>query len=327
MADTFERILAADSGVRRLYESHYLKANHPSGHQALWLKHTLLVRPDGPSVAEFWVVWFVRDEPPLVAKREVPLGDVRLDPTAVAIDADAIGLRADRCRGQIADVSWALTLSEPVAPLLHLPHAWMYTAPFPKAKLLTPAPRLRFEGELTVGSQRIAVDGWWGSRGHNWGRAHTHAYAYGNCQLWQDGTPRVIDGIAARVKLGAVVTPWLTSVVGEGPRLRRNQLHRMVGASTVTDTSWEARWRGRAPARLRFTSAPHAFVGLRYRHPDGAASYCYNTKFAHVEYDVEGRAHRSSQGELEILRPHPRDDIPLHPDPDWRAADGDYRSA
>ena len=68
------------------------------------------------------------------------------------------------------------------------------------------------------------------------------------------------------------------------------------------------------------------WVGLRYRHPDGKASYCYNTKFADVRLRVGQQTHTSRCGELEILLPEPRAEVRLHPHPDWVPADGIYRS-
>ena len=66
-------------------------------------------------------------------------------------------------------------------------------------------------------------------------------------------------------------------------------------------------------------------VGLRYAHPNGDESYCYNTKFAEVEWTTSAGRYRSNLGELEVLTPEPVADIPLHPSPDWTQAQGDYR--
>ena len=67
-------------------------------------------------------------------------------------------------------------------------------------------------------------------------------------------------------------------------------------------------------------------VGLRYAHPGGEESYCYNTKFADVEWTTPTDQYTSTLGELEVLTPEPVADIPLHPSPDWTQAQGDYRA-
>ena len=42
-------------------------------------------------------------------------------------------------------------------------------------------------------------------------------------------------------------------------------------------------------------------TAITYRHPDGRESYCYNTKFADVVWNVNGERHTSRCGELEVL--------------------------
>ena len=68
------------------------------------------------------------------------------------------------------------------------------------------------------------------------------------------------------------------------------------------------------------------YAGLRYAHPDGRESYCYNTKSADVALTAGGRTYTSRQGELEVLFPEPLDGVPLHPTPGWDPGAGDYRS-
>lgn len=330
--DPHERILAAAPGVSRLYESLYLRANAPDGDRALWIKHTLLVRDQAPSILELWVVLFERDRAPIVAKREVPWPLVSADPASIALDAGGVRLRPDRAEGQIADVRWSLALSGGGAPLYHLPFRWMYRGPFPRAKILTPAPGLRLDGALWLGAERWPVEGWIGIRGHNWGPAHTHAYAYGSCSLWDDGDrARAVDGIAARVLLPGATrpTPWLTTVVGRAPDVAFNRPVDWLGSSSVSPTRWQARLgHGRRPRTvLTLSTTPQRYVGLRYVHPDGATSCCYNTKFADVRYEVGRQIHHSRCGELEYLTASPLPGVPLHPTQGWSQADGDYRSA
>ncbi|MBX2802989.1 MAG: hypothetical protein KTR31_35225 [Myxococcales bacterium] len=329
MIDAYERILGADPAIGQLYESNYLKANSPCGSRALWLKHTVLRRAGGPGALELWAVLFRRDRPPLVAKREVPLSAASLDPERLCLSAGDVSLTEGSAEGSLADVRWSLRMTGGFGPLHHLPFAWMYRGSFPRSKILTPASNLRFDGRITVGSRVWEVDGWVGLRGHNWGPAHTHAYAYGNCNLWRDGArDRTVEGIAARVEVGPMITPWLTVVVGRNPDVYRNRPRDLWRASTITAHGWRASFgRGlRVPAQLCLQARPDQFVGLRYLHPDGATSYCYNTKFAEVRWAVGRRAFDSRCGELELLGPDPMPGVVLHPDPDWSQADGDYFS-
>jgi hypothetical protein len=326
--DAYERIVSARR--RGIYESNYLKANSPDGRRAIWVKHNALVPIEGAGLGEFWIVLFERGQTPIVAKREVPWTEVEADPDAIGLRAGAVSLRPERAEGRIADVSWELGLSGGLPPLFDLPYAAMYSGSFPKKKTLTPAPNLRFDGQVRVGGERWDVDGWVGLRGHNWGTEHAHSYAYGTCNTWDDGAgDRAVVGFTARIRLGRGLSPWLTGVVGTGPDIERNRLRHWLGAGSVAPERWSARWRGprRRQAELVMTTDPSGYAGLRYAHPDGRESYCYNTKFADVSWTVDDRRYTSRCGELEVLFPEPLPGIDLHPAPGWTAADGDYRSA
>lgn len=305
-----------------LYESHYLKGNSPCGNRAFWLKHTLLQPVRGPAVVEFWAVWFERGQAPVVAKTEAVWDQVRLEAVGVGLSwSGGIDLANERASGALADLAWTLHMRGGLAPLHHFRHPWMYRAAFPKKKLCTPRPNVRFDGRFQVADQTFELDDWRGVRGHNWGTEHAWRYAYGNCNRWADGADRTVDGFSARVRVAGRPTPWLSSVVGYAPQLRKNRLTGLRMACTVTESAWALGWRG---GRLEMDGSE--WVGLRYRHPDGKASYCYNTKFADVRLRVGQQTHTSRCGELEILLPEPRAEVPLHPHPDWVPADGIYRS-
>jgi len=320
--DPWERIVSVHT--TGIYESNYLKANSPDGARGLWIKHNLLRKTDGSGMGEFWVIRFERGHPPLVAKNEVEWQSLRLKDNEVGIECDTIALSPRHAAGQIADIQWDIQLGTSLPPLLHFPSDWMYTASFPKKKAVTPAPNLRFDGTLSVGNERWEIRDWIGLRGHNWGREHAHTYAYGNCNIWEDGQERTIDGFSARIKLpGGVLSPWLSTVVGRAPDHDLNRLQHWFGGTEVNGDSWQLT---KGPCALRMTCDPSTYVGLRYLHPDGTESYCYNTKFADVRLYTRQGVPSSSMGELEILTPQPMPEIPLHPPMDWSRDAGPYRS-
>ncbi len=331
--DPWERVVTATRDG--LYESNYLKANSPDGRRGFWIKHNVL-RGRHASRAEFWVVLFERGRPPLVARRDVDLAGVSLDAERIRIEGPGIALHPGRAVGEIAGLRWNLAMSGGLPPLHHLPHDWMYRAGFPKKKILTPAPNLVFDGAFEAGGRAWRVEGWRGLRGHNWGTEHAHAYAYGNCNLWDDGDPRrTVDGFTARIRLGPLRSPWLSALLVRRPDRDRTGIGRWLGAGAVEPGEprdpgealrWTVGWKG---VRLAMRAPPSAFAGLRYAHPDGRESCCYNTKFAEVRLEVDGAGGpwTSRAGELEILLPGPLPGLPLHPDPDWDPAAGPYRSA
>jgi len=320
--DEWERIVCTEE--EGLYESNYLKANSPDGRWGLWIKHNLLRPTNGIGIAEFWVIISRPDGPPFVAKREVPWTELRTSSDHISIASASIKLSADHASGSIADMRWNLRLSGGDPALLHFPWDWMYRAPFPKKKAITPAPHLRFDGELEVAGQHISVVGWEGLRGHNWGKEHAWTYAYGNCHLWEDGERRTVDGFSARIRLpGGLKSPWLSTAVARNPDCQLNMPSHWLDGVQLTPTSWALRGRGYA---LEMSAEEHHMVGLRYAHPDGAESYCYNTKFASVSWQLGPSVFHSRKGEFESLFPTPVPNIPLHPPKDWEQTQGDYRS-
>jgi hypothetical protein len=316
LPDRYERFLTA--GHRGFYESHYLKANSPDGRHGIWIKHNLLLPLTGDPIAELWLVWSERGERPRVFKREVLLDRVRVASDRVELRGGGFELDPHRARGEIADASWDLALSGGLPPLFHLAHPILYTASFPKKKILTPAPNLTFDGTLRLGGEAVSVKGWKGLRGHNWGREHAHAYAYGNCNLWDDGAEdRAVDGFTAKIKLGPLTSPWLSVALYTEERRIVPDNAVLTWANPRAEVT-PGRWR--LPGRkvdITMEADPATYAGLRYRHPDGRVSYCYNTKFATVRVTVAGQTHTSKCGELEMLTPAPLASVPLHPSEGW----------
>lgn len=319
--DPWERIVAAQTPG--IYESNYLKANSPDGQRGLWIKHNLLRRLDGTGLGEFWLIWFERGRRPGVVKHEVEWPSLTLSQDAIGIQAGPISLTPDHAKGRIGDIEWDLTLTPSLAPLLHFPSDWMYSAGFPKKKAVTPAPNLGFDGRLQIDGDEWPIENWTGLRGHNWGREHAHTYAYGNCNIWDDHAPRTVDGFSARIRLpGGLLSPWLSTMVGVAPDHALNGLQHWFCSGQVGQTNWTMKAGG---CTLTMSCDKRTYVGLRYIHPDGSESYCYNTKFADVQWHTPQGEFTSQLGELEVLVPTPMDDVPLHPTPDWRPQDGPYR--
>jgi hypothetical protein len=323
--DAYERHLARDAPG--LYESHYLKANSPDGAEAFWIKHNMLVPRQGPGIAEFWLIWFRRDEPPKVWKREVPMTELTLRGDAIGLVGDRFRLDPAGCEGAIGNASWRFAFSGGLAPMFHFASPAMYRGGFPRKKLMTPVPNLRFDGEIALGSRTVRVASWLGLRGHNWGSEHAHTYVYGSCNQWDDGAAdRAVDGFTARVAIRGVLSPRLSTLVyrGEGEQVDRNRVRHWLARGVVFEPSrWRLAYRG---LELVMEGRDGEYAGLRYRHPQGRESYCYNTKLAAVTVTVHGRRYTSTAGEHEVLYPDPLPGIRIHPDQEWTQRQGDYQS-
>jgi hypothetical protein len=84
----------------------------------------------------------------------------------------------------------------------------MYRTKLPRTKLLSPLPGARFDGSLRVDGRTIAVDGWRGVIGHNWGAQHAERWIWLHA-LTERGD--WLDAALGKVKLGRIITPWVAS--------------------------------------------------------------------------------------------------------------------
>src|SRR4029077_20911458 len=84
--------------------------------------------------------------------------------------ADGGSISPGWARGRCGPASWSLQWDGDEAQLRHLGAPLLYRAPLPRTKLTSPAPCARFDGTIELaGRGPIAVEGWRGMIGHNWG--------------------------------------------------------------------------------------------------------------------------------------------------------------
>jgi hypothetical protein len=310
------------------YESFYLKGNHPSRRLGVWLKFNILEPVGNPEQmeGELWGVWFDGETGQhAVAGCVVPANEVkaRFGETAVRIRGAMLELGPEVVTEQ-ADVhsgghhlTWEVRLHPLAKSVVHYPFPWLYTAPFPRKKVLTPIPRGRLEGWIEVDGILHRLDGWEGLHGHNWGREHALRYAYGNGGF--DGGA-YLDGFTAQLQLGRRTSPWLSMLVVRLPDGRELQFNHPLrwaqGKSAVEHDRWTLDVSGPVGTRAQLSMETKVadMVGLRYRYPDGRVGWCLNTKFAIGRLRIEERGSLLYEGdadscELETFGPSPRADI------------------
>lgn len=306
-------------------ESYFLKANSPEGDRALWVRGTIFSRASEPgaTVAEGWAIAFDRrggTRRHVALKSTIPISRAAFGRNELGItwnepqDGAVFSLRSGAARGHIARsdrrIAWDLAY-RPEGPALELlPYAWMYGAPFPKSKLVTPVPDTVFSGEVEVGGERWSLDGWPGMQGHNWGRGNAELYAWCHVNLWDEaGEPLVLEAVSARVRTGPVLLPLLTLVAvrSRGVDYRFHRPADMARAEAhiegLTYRFDVASDLGRVEAEI--TADPEDMVGLYYANPKGPMTHCYNSKLARARMTFEpaGRArvaHTSPAAALEI---------------------------
>jgi hypothetical protein len=284
--------VAADRGH---YESLYIKATHPEGGLGLWIRHTVHKRPGEPVNASIWFTLFDRSaEGPRATK--ATFGADRLSvPGGGYIQIHNCELLADRAHGSIhteaLTASWDLHFSDAHEPFHHLPRDFLYDAKLPKTKFLSPFPNATFEGRLNVGDREIAVDGWRGMIGHNWGAEHAERWVWIDGYGFEGRDPAdYFDMAVGRIRVGGLTTPW----VGNAMLFLDGKPHRLGGFERIPSTKVQEQ-----PTSCRFglkgkgvkvtgtVSAPAKdFVAWIYADPVGPEHNTLNCSISDLELDV-----------------------------------------
>jgi hypothetical protein len=291
-----------------MYESYYLKACHPERAQGLWIRYTVHKRPGHPPAGSLWFTLFDTEAgAPQAVKQTtedldappgayIRIGDAEFGPAAASGSAEGEGRSA----------SWDLSISSSEPPLHHLPRDWMYRAPIPKTKLLSPLPDARFSGRAQIGGVEVELDGWRGMVGHNWGAQHAERWIWMHAAGFAQDDDAWLDVALGRIAVGPMTTPWIAngvlSIDGErialgGPaRARTTEVAERPDGATFTLTGEDATVQGTVGAPRE------AFVGWVYADPDGSEHHTVNCSVSDmslvlsrpgrdpVSLDVEGGA-------------------------------------
>jgi hypothetical protein len=265
------------------YESFYLKLCHPAEPLGAWIRYTVHKRPGAVPTGSLWFTLF-EVAGPRAAKLTVPgpssgSGDwLRVGEARIGADGASGTIPAS---GSSPEVGWSLRLEGAEEPLFHLPTRWLYRAPLPRTKLLSPAPAARFSGILMVEGRTIEVDGWRGMAGHNWGSQHAERWIWLH-GLTEDGD--WLDAAIGRVKVGSVTTPWVgngaLSVAGDRHVLRRAQV-----TEAPSHCTFKLSGRG-VEVRGTVSAPPERFVGWVYADPDGSEHHVVNCSIAEMRLRV-----------------------------------------
>lgn len=308
----YNRPVFDPSGRDHHVESFFFKANDPQRRRALWTKLTLFANGK-ESYGETWAILFDADSGRhRAAKNRWGLEEVNIDPArgGVAIGSCIAeeGAGTAHTRGLVTaddfSLSWDLRLDDELGPYRHLPADWLYRSRITGYKLLSPHPCAAVSGRVEIwpgpaeGSERqmIAVDGWRGMQGHNWGRRHTERYAWSHCNLFEEraqaGEASFFEGFWARARIAG-----LPRAVSMGRLVIRGRAYRFDtwrnlrgGRGEVTPTSWRFALDG-PDGRLCgvVEGRPDDTVGLVYANPIGPPAHCLNTKIAELTLTLNPR--------------------------------------
>jgi hypothetical protein len=289
------------------YESFYLRAFDPDQPRGVWIRYTVHKRPNEAPLGSVWFTLFDANAPGPIASKNtrddvgagpdhyIHVGESRLEPDRAAGTADNPGVRA----------AWDLRFLSSEPAWMHLPRSWMYRAPIPRTKLLSPYPDARFNGWIDLNGEQIEVSGWPGMIGHNWGAEHAERW------IWMHGTSFAghegsawIDGALGRLKVGPFTTPWIANagltIDGERHRLGGPEKARATSVRE-TPTGCDFVLPGRDLTVEGFVGADRKdFVGWVYADPDGSEHNVVNCSIARMRLTVK----REGAAPLELETAH-----------------------
>jgi hypothetical protein len=326
---TEARIPGVSSGAGH-YESFYVKATRPGGGQGIWIRHTVHKRPDSDPTASVWFTLFDADASgPRATKVTVDASELSV-PTEAYIKVGESLLEAGRARGAAAteslEASWELSFDSDAPTFHHLPYSWLYGAPLPKTKFLSPYPNARFDGSVTVAGETIEAHGWPGMIGHNWGAEHAERWVWIQGCDFRESEGAYFDAALGRIKVAGLTTPW----VGNGMLRLDGVEHRLGGFDRIrstkvddepTECEFELAGRG-VKVTGRVASEPRNFVAWVYADPAGPEHNTLNCSISDLELTVEAKGSQPRRlgcvgaAAYEIGMRETDHGIPLQPYPD-----------
>jgi hypothetical protein len=278
------------------YESFYLKLCPPGGGKAAWIRHTVHKRPGEPLTAALWFTLFDAEASgPRATKRQFGADEVDAGNHSYIRVADAT-LGEGRATGSVStealEAKWDLSFSDQHEPFHHLPREFLYRAPLPKTKFLSPYPDAIFNGRLEVAGERIDVEGWRGMIGHNWGAEHAERWVWVQGAAFEGRSPEdYFDMAVGRIKVAGLTIPW----VGNAMLMLDGAAHRLGGFARVPSTEvseeptscrFELKGRG-VKVTGRVAGEPKDFVAWVYADPVGPEHNTLNCSISDLALDVE----------------------------------------
>jgi hypothetical protein len=279
-----------------MYESFYLRAVSPSEPLGVWIRHTVSKPPGAPARGSVWCTVFdARRGQPLMHKFTSPAlsvpGDGWIAVGAGDEDEQGAAMGPGWADGACGDARWSLRIESQEPPLRHLPREWLYRAPLPRTKLTSPAPLASFDGELRLPDLRIALDGWHGMVGHNWGAEHAERWIWLHGVDFAQAGEAWLDVALGRLKIAGRMTPWVANGalsidgrrVGLGGLTARGLRVRESASGCAIDLPGE----GGARVELLAQAPDRSAAGWRYADPHGGSEHdVVNCSIASLQLSV-----------------------------------------
>jgi hypothetical protein len=257
------------------YESYYLRAVDPARPRGVWIRYTTHQRPGEPPTGSLWCTYFDDDAAEPYAVKETLPDPRRRNWIAIGESTFGPGAARGTAAGEGRSAAWDLTVSGEEEPLRHLPREWMYRTRLPRTKLESPLPAARFDGLLEIGGERVAVDGWPGMVGHNWGAEHAATWVW--LHGIELGEGAWLDLSAGRVRAGPLLTPWIAN----GALHVDGRRFRLGGPRPAKVVATPAACRVVVPGAV-IEAIPRRQVAWRYADPTGGEHHSLNSSIAEL---------------------------------------------
>jgi hypothetical protein len=259
------------------YESWFVSARDPVSAQALWIRRTRHRPRQGPESAALWCTVVDGEQRPAVVKQV--FADFPAD-----VDAGPA-----RFRGQAVldgrTARWDLAVASGELPLRPLRPPVLYRAPLPRTKLVASVPDGLVTGTLEIDGRDVAVSGWRGTVGHNWGSEHADSWVWLHAAGFDTAPESWLDLVLARIRAGRALLPWTAfgALSLGGTRIplgglgRRSQVDARPGRLTATVPL------PRGQLQLTVATTAARAVQVRYADPKGGSRAVSHHALARVE--------------------------------------------
>jgi len=261
------------------YESWFISARDPVSPRALWIRHTRHRPVQGRESVALWctVIDGHAGQRAAVVKQVF---------TAFP-QGSAAG--PEKFRGQAAmeghEARWDLAVTGAEPPLRPLRPPVMYRAPLPRTKLVASVPDGQVTGTLEVDGRTLAVSGWRGTVGRNWGSEHADSWVWLHAADFGAAPQAWLDLVLARIRVGPARSPWtaMGALSLAGDRIVLGGLGRRPRVDARPDRLTADVPAPHARLRLSVTTGDDDPVAVPYTDPRGGTRTVRHAALARVE--------------------------------------------
>lgn len=290
-------------GQRGFYEVYFLKVNLPEQQRALWLRYTLLAPQQGTPIVELWGFYFDHRHPERNwgAKHTLPAAQTNWHARGLPLVLNAEHqLHHDAATGQLIHndhtLRWTLAWTPPAHGVSLFPSAWLYHAPLPRTKYLSPGWDIRVSGTVQIDEQLLQIAEAPAQQAHLWGTRYADEWVWAHCNAFADHPDAAFEVLHGVVRLAK--RPFAAGMLCLRVGKQFYALRRWRACRTFRSASAIGHWQFVAEEQDfriegEIEAPPQHLLGARYTDPSGEPRFCHNTKVGSLHLRV---LIRSGQG-------------------------------